>query len=78
MTKSRTTRPALGIASKALLVLNWLAERDRRFREASKLRRMPEERLLDMGMSRRDVAEAFRRTPQERQRREGVRKARLS
>ena len=36
-------------------VLTWLAERDRRYREAQKLRSLPRERLDDMGMSRSDV-----------------------
>lgn len=34
-----------------LVVLDWLAERDRRYREAAKLRGMPAERLEDMGMT---------------------------
>ena len=79
MTKSRKTHPARGkVSTLALLALNWLAEHDRRHREAQKLSRMPKERLLDMGMSQQDVEDAFCSAPAPRRHRAGIRKARLS
>lgn len=42
-------------------VLIWLVEADRRYREARKLREMPEFRLRDMGMTREDADAAFQR-----------------
>lgn len=34
-----------------LRALNWIAERDRRYREHAKLLRLPSERLIDMGIN---------------------------
>lgn len=42
-----------------LRVLNWIAERDRRYREKQKLLGLPDERLVDMGMKRKDANTAF-------------------
>ena len=42
-----------------LNVLNWIAERDRRYREKQKLLSLPDERLEDMGMTRKDANMAF-------------------
>jgi len=39
--------------------LNWLAERDRGYREAIKLRQMPKERLDDMGITRKQANTAY-------------------
>ncbi|MDU8927308.1 hypothetical protein RXV86_07920 [Alisedimentitalea sp. MJ-SS2] len=41
--------------------LAWLVECDRRYREAHKLRNLPDERLQDMGMTRSDAKNAYRR-----------------
>ncbi len=49
-----------------LRALNWLAERDRSYREAQKLRNMPSERLDDMGMTREDAENAFRKPSRDR------------
>ena len=56
----RTVAPARagigqGRGSFLLRALNWLAERDRRYRDARALRSMPDERLEDMGIDRREI-----------------------
>ncbi|MFT7060323.1 MAG: hypothetical protein ACJASV_002840 [Pseudorhodobacter sp.] len=38
-----------------LRMLNWLADRDSDLRQAHKLRNMPQERLEDMGMTRKQA-----------------------
>ena len=42
-----------------LRMLNWLADRDGNFREAQKLRAMPEYRLADMGLTRIETRRTF-------------------
>ena len=42
-----------------LTVLNFLADSDKRYREAQCLKSMPEERLEDMGLTRADAKSAF-------------------
>lgn len=42
-----------------LRVLNWLADRDARYREAHKLRNMSTERLEDVGITREEANRAF-------------------
>ena len=39
--------------------LNWLAQRDAAYRQAQKLRAMPDERLDDMGITREQVDRLF-------------------
>ncbi len=49
-----TAKMKLSPAKTSLLLraLNWLAELDRQYREASKLQGLPSERLVDMGINR--------------------------
>ncbi len=49
-----------------LRALNWLVARDRRYRDIQKFRRMPSERLLDMGLTRQQANQAFYRAGRER------------
>ena len=52
-----TTIPRIDTRKPSLprrLVL-WLIRRDRHFRDTRKLRAMPDERLVDMGLSRADI-----------------------
>lgn len=49
-----------------LTVLNWIADADRRFREAQKLKSLSDEHLADMGMTRADADRAFLRKPVDR------------
>jgi uncharacterized protein YjiS (DUF1127 family) len=49
-----------------LRALNWLAARDRRYRDAQKLRHMPDERLLDMGLTRMQANQVLYRSGRER------------
>jgi len=42
-----------------LRALNWLAERDRHYRDARTLRSMPDERLEDMGIDRQEIERVF-------------------
>ena len=42
-----------------LTILNRLASADQRYRDAQKLKSLPTERLVDMGMSRADADRAF-------------------
>lgn len=42
-------------------ILGWLLEADRRYHDMRRLDAMPDERLRDMGMTRRDAARAHRR-----------------
>ena len=49
-----------------LRALNWLAARDRRYRDAQKLRHMPDERLLDVGLTRLQAKQAFYRADRNR------------
>ena len=65
-------------ASWALRALNWLAERDRRYREAQKLRRMPGERLDDVGLTRHEAEIAFRHGGPVRKARVGLGAARTT
>ena len=44
-----------------LAALNWLAKRDGQYRQARKLRELPEARLIDMSLSRDDANKAFYR-----------------
>ncbi|MDK3018373.1 hypothetical protein [Pseudodonghicola flavimaris] len=59
---TRTPRPAARTARQTpiwLRILNWVADRDAAYRATQKLRSMPEDRLEDMGMSRRAANAAF-------------------
>ncbi len=40
-------------------LMNWVVEKDQTYRQARKLADMPDERLKDMGMTRRDADTAF-------------------
>ena len=54
------TRPAQPRKPWALRLLDWLSERDRRYREAAKLRRLPKERLDDIGLRPEQVEDVLR------------------
>lgn len=49
-----------------LTALNWLVEKDRRYREAQTLKTMPYERLDDMGLTRKEADRAFLAKPFDR------------
>ena len=42
-----------------LNILNWIAEKDAIYRQATKLRNTPDERLADMGLTRQQANRAF-------------------
>lgn len=54
-----TNIPTANKSSFLLRALNWLAKLDGDYREAAKLKTMPQERLDDMGMSRNSLKEQF-------------------
>jgi uncharacterized protein YjiS (DUF1127 family) len=59
-TAARDTSRTLGVTSLVFRVLNWIVRADANYRQAHKLRNATDEQLADMGMTRRDAAEAFR------------------
>ena len=44
-----------------LRLLNWIVEANRQYREKQKLQKMPDERLADMGLTRKEANTAFYR-----------------
>lgn len=59
-TASRPRRPG-GVGAILRCVLHWLIARDRAYRDSCHLRDMPDQRLRDIGLSRRDVDTAILR-----------------
>lgn len=49
-----------------LIILDWLAEKDSRYRQARALADMPAERLADIGLTRAEADRAFLRKPFDR------------
>ena len=69
MTIQTQTRPVAAYRpyrNPAVSLLGWLVEANRRYRESVKLRNMPDERLRDLGISRKEADQSFLRRFAER------------